>query len=271
MEREKNLTDWWKNAFGNGEYPLSDIFLSPNWVKRTQTEQDYLINKLKLKKGTKILDVCCGVGRHSIPLARKGFHVTGVDISKKYLDQAREQALRESLDNIQFIESDARSIDFKGEYDLALNMFSSLGYFTDPKDDHKVIEGIYKSLKPGGLAVLEIYNSERLLAVLGEFKKYDWLTSQWAEVKENGLTVLGDFMYLEDEKAFQNKFVFLKGDSRKEMITFNRLFTKKDLTDMFESVGFQIKNVFGNMDGSRYKAKTSPNLVIIAQKPTNNS
>ncbi|EKD41163.1 MAG: methyltransferase type 11 [uncultured bacterium] len=221
---------------------------------------------LKLDPTTSILDVCCGVGRHSIPLAKKGCRVQGVDISKKYLKIAKKKAFVNKLP-AQFSLGDARLLKFDNQFDIALNLFSSLGYFINASDDHKIIRGIYRALKPDGKLVIEIYNSTRILHMLDFCHKHHWLSTQWSEASNKEFIVLADPQVLKRQKAFMNHFIFLyKNGVRKEMKTFNRIFTLDDLSHLLEANKFKILKVYGGLDGSKYHPLTSENMVLIAGK-----
>ena len=94
----------------------------------TKRQVDFLIDKLELKGNERILDLACGFGRHSLEFARRGYEVTGVDITPEYIRYATEQAGKEKL-NAEFICRDIRDISFENEFDVVLNMADgAIGY-----------------------------------------------------------------------------------------------------------------------------------------------
>ena len=99
-------------------------------------------------RGTSILDLCCGFGRITLELARRGFAPTGVDITASYIRTAREDSSHEGL-NIEFIQDDVRNFMRKGAFDAAINLYNSFGYFENPKDDLIFLKNAYNSLKKG--------------------------------------------------------------------------------------------------------------------------
>src|SRR5260370_9502779 len=105
-----------------------------------------MISLLDLKSGATMLDLCCGIGRHSIEFARRGFNVIGVDLTKPYLEQARASASKENL-KIEFVLSDMREFSRPGAFDAAINFFRPFGYFAAPADDAKVAINLLYSLK----------------------------------------------------------------------------------------------------------------------------
>ena len=115
-------TDWFDGYFE--EEWLDEIALHiPE--ERTRSEVDFVLERLGLGPGAKVLDVACGHGRHSLELARRGFDVTGVDLSPRSIAFAREAAEREGL-RATFVERDARELDFDAEFDAAINLFTSV-------------------------------------------------------------------------------------------------------------------------------------------------
>ena len=118
----------------------------------------FLIKQLHLKGTEKILDLACGFGRHSLEFARRGYDVTGIDITPAYIDYANEQAKKENL-NAKFICQDIRTITFDKEFDVVLNMADgAIGYLEDDGENHKIFSVIAKALKNGGKHFMDIIN-----------------------------------------------------------------------------------------------------------------
>src|SRR5436309_709930 len=106
-----------------------------------------------------VLDLCCGPGRHSIPLALRGLAVTGVDRSPVLLRQAQENAEEKGV-QIELVRSDMRRFVRPAAFDLALNVSISFGYFEDPGENLAVLANVQESLRPGGVFVLEVSGKE---------------------------------------------------------------------------------------------------------------
>jgi len=111
-----------------------DYMFNPARLEQARAEVDQLVALLKLGSGVQLLDLCCGIGRHSLEFARRGFMVTGVDRTARYLELARDGAARENL-SIEFVHSDMRAFVRREAFNGALSMFTSFGYFEDPADD----------------------------------------------------------------------------------------------------------------------------------------
>ncbi len=129
-----------------------------SWVEDTVRQVDFLIEAMQLRPGQRILDLACGFGRHSLELARRGFSVVGVDITKDYVDYAQQQAQREGLD-AHFLCMDIRRVPFAGEFDAMLNMADgAVGYLENDAENRKIFEVAARALKPGGRHFMDIMN-----------------------------------------------------------------------------------------------------------------
>lgn len=144
-------SDWYKKIW------TLDI-QNHSWVEDTRNQVDFLIEKMELKGDEKVLDLACGFGRHSLELARRGFDVTGVDITTDYINYANEQAKNENL-NARFICSDIREVSFQDEFDVVLNMADgAVGYLENEEENLKIFDLVARALKSGGKHFMDIMN-----------------------------------------------------------------------------------------------------------------
>jgi SAM-dependent methyltransferase len=146
--------DWTKSFFRR------EIFTpgSPEAVAAAPGEVRFLWRALGLAKGSRVLDVACGTGRHAVRLARRGASVLGVDVTPAYLAEARRAA--RGLPNARFLRADMRRVSRRAEFDAAINLWTSFGYFEDPADDLKTLRAVARALKPGGLFLIDILDYE---------------------------------------------------------------------------------------------------------------
>ena len=144
----RNLGGNWyqEEKFWNLFAPL--IFNDARW-QRTETEIDGLLKLINAEKNQKILDACCGVGRHSIELAKRGLRVTGIDITKSFLEAAGLSAEAEGV-AVDFIESDILRYTATNTFDHVINMYTSFGYFESEDDNALFLKNMRANLKPGG-------------------------------------------------------------------------------------------------------------------------
>ena len=212
-------------------------------------------------KTHKILDLCCGLGRISTELARRGFSVTGVDLSATLLNTAREDAAAENLE-IEYIEADARSFKRLRFFDMAINLYSSFGYFDDPSDDRLLLQNVYESLKPGGSFIIETLGKE--IAVR------DFTTGEWFE--RDNYTVLTEYEAVDSWSYLKNRWVLMQisGESplhhtKAEKTFTQRLYAASELRSMFFEAGFKTAEICGGWDGRHYD-QNAATLIIIGRK-----
>src|SRR5437879_669704 len=173
---EQPDSEWWRSWFGPGYLALYDEYLA----ERTPVEIDRLEALLGMRPPLRILDLPCGQGRHAIELARRGYNVTGADLSPYLLSVADERG-RASSARVRWLSADMRRPIAGETFDVVLNLFTSLGYFADEADDQKVVRGASAMLGPGGRFVLELLNGER---VMNHFQAREWFTVGQAAVVE---------------------------------------------------------------------------------------
>lgn len=138
-------------------YEYQDI-LTP---ERTCADVDFLERELHLEKSMKVLDLCCGHGRHTIELAKRGYQMTGLDLNTFFLDNAKHDAEAAGA-TINWIKSDMREVPFEGEFDVVVNLFTAFGYLESDDEDQKVLHQVTKALKPGGQFTLDVYNGSNV-------------------------------------------------------------------------------------------------------------
>ncbi len=130
-------------------------FLAPYAPAQTERELAFLTRQLPLPDYRTVLDLCCGSGRHAIPLAARGYVVTGVDRDESAVAQARRQA----GDSVTFVRGDMRELETAapGTFDAAICMWQSFGYF-DSATNMDVLRQMRDRLRPGGRLILDVYH-----------------------------------------------------------------------------------------------------------------
>ena len=127
-----NPREWFEDEdFWTAYAPL--MFDEAHWAE-VPAIVDAIERLAKPAPGAAVLDTCCGPGRHSLELASRGYRVTGIDITEAYLEAARASA---GDDNPRFLKADIRDFSTDQPFDLAINLYTSFGYFSDPADDWK--------------------------------------------------------------------------------------------------------------------------------------
>jgi len=245
-----------KNWFENNDFwqTWGPVLFSTQRIANTPTEVDYMLALVKIPGKAHVLDLCCGVGRHSLELARRGFKVTGVDRTQVYLIQAEQQAEQEGL-KIEFVQEDMRNFCRPDSFDLVINLFTSFGYFEDIEEDRQVARNIHGSLKSGGTLLMDMSGKE---IVARDFREHDWHEVDgvyWLEERK----ITGDW------DRIWNHWIMFKDGKRFENIICPRLYSAVELSTLLRESGFQKLNVYGGFDGSPYD-NHAKRLVMVAQK-----
>ena len=229
------------------------LFEERRW-QQAQGEVANIISLVKLSPGASILDLCCGPGRHSLQLAQAGFSVTGVDRTKTYLQKARKQAAKEEL-NIEFICADMRDFCRPNAFDAVINLFTSFGYFEDISDDRKVITNVYRSLKSGGVFLIDTMGKEILARI---FRERDWY-------EVNGIVVLQERKVCRDWSWLEERWVMIKDGKMDEHKLSHRLYSAAELAALLKDCGFTTVDAYGDLAGAPYD-QTAKRLVVVAYK-----
>ena len=152
------MSDWFEDdSLWKGLYPF---MFSERRFNVAEDEAKGILALSKLEKGN-VLDLACGPGRHAIALARDGFRVTGVDLSPFLLEKAASLAQEQNVD-VEWVQADMRHFLRPEAFDLAISIFTSFGYFDDKQDDLAVLRNIRRSLRVGGILVMELMGKEIL-------------------------------------------------------------------------------------------------------------
>lgn len=158
---------WWEEYFDETFVDIYRDFLTP---ARTEREVEGLREMVPLEPGARVLDLACGWGRHSVALARAGFRVTGVDLSRTLLARAKKRAKAAGME-VNLVRGDMREISYAEEFDAVLSMYSSLGYWLSDEEDLRVLRAARSALKPGGFFVLETMHRDH---AVGGYAHRDW-------------------------------------------------------------------------------------------------
>ena len=213
---------------------------------------DRLMLRLNPRPGAEMLDVACGKGRHSIHLAAKGYHVTGIDISEDSIREAKEH----ETPNLQFYLHDMRLPFWINFFEYAFNFFTSFGYFATRREHDNSIRTIAQALRKDGILVLDYLNVHYA---------EDHLVHQ-SEKQVDDVNYYITKWY--DEKHFFKKIV-VEDDRLTEPLEYTEevaKFSLGDFTEMFAYHKLQIQEVFGDYQFSNYDVKKSPRLLMIARK-----
>ncbi|MFW9925978.1 MAG: class I SAM-dependent methyltransferase [Candidatus Thorarchaeota archaeon] len=234
---------------------MEPVLFTEARIAHTVNEVDSIKSLCKMQPDESVLDLCCGIGRHSLEFARRGHKVVGVDRTKLYLDKARLKAKEENL-NVEFVLDDMRTFYRKQSFDIVLSMFTSFSYFEDHEEQMLVLRNIYSSLRAGGRLFLDSAGKEILARI--------FLRQSWSEWPHGFL--LEEREAIDNWTKMNNKWIFVERDGtvhRYDVIHW--IYSGAEIKEMMENVGFSDIKVFGGLDGRAYDNE-AVRLVIVATK-----
>lgn len=242
MEKEW-FTDWFDTSYYHTLYKHRDYSEASEFI-------DNITQFLQLKPNTSCWDLCCGKGRHSIYLNKKGYKVVGTDLSEQSIIQANKSA-NATLD---FYTQDMRTLFRTNYFDVVFNLFTSFGYFDKRQDDVRVFSSVYKSLKPNGLFVFDFLNAQcvRNNFVANMEPTIDGITFHITKTIENH-TVIKNIDFTDNNKAYHFE----------ERV---KLFDKSYFDGLAQECGFTLLHTFGNYQLEPFDLQTSPRLILVLQK-----
>jgi SAM-dependent methyltransferase len=251
--KNKRKEEWFDNdAFWRDTYP----FMFPPKRFEDTPEQLKQVLALTKPKGKAVLDLCCGPGRFSIPLAKRKFKVTGVDRTKFLMDKAKARAIAEKV-NIEWVFQDMRDFIRPNSFDLALSMFTSFGYFDNKSEDMLVLGNIFASLRPGGVFLIDIVSKEQLGKIF---------ESTVSAVLPDKTRVVLCHEIIDNWTRTQNEWIFIKNGKAKSYKFHHTIYSGQELIDRMEKVGFVDIRLYGNLAGDKY-GYGSQRLIAVGLKP----
>lgn len=234
--------EFWKDMY--------DWLFPPERFQAAREQVEKVLNMTDIYGG-KVLDLCCGPGRHAYELAKLGFEVTAVDASEFLLNKAKELCL--GLTNIRFVHADMKDFVEPNYFDLVINMFTSFGYFKDHNDNLKVLRNIRKSLKDGGKLLMEMASKE---IVLKNYKD--------SIVSERDQKMLIEKHSFEPGMARMiNDWIVLENGRYKIYRLEHYLYSAHELKMMLQICGFNNIILYGSLDKDPYDLNAK-RLVVLA-------
>ena len=207
--------------------------------EQTLAEVDFVVAQLALEPPARILDVACGHGRHALELARRGFRATGVDLSESPLAYAREHA--DGLD-LELVQADMRELPWEGEFDGALNLYSSFGYYPTQEEDEAALAAIARSLRPGGRLVLDGVNP---LSLAARFRPQAW------EELPDGRLLLQEISFEVRTGRNAQTWTIVRPDGTRVRRSYSmRVYAAPELESMLGRAGLDVVEMHGGFDGT---------------------
>ena len=254
MGRTRRSGKWYVDFFREGFYYRT--YAPMGHFHRTEEEAEFIVQALGLEPGAAILDLGCGQGRHTVALARRGYQMTGLDLSALHLRLARRVA-REAGADVRWHRADMRDIPWEREFDGAINMFTSFGYLENDEEDFKVLQGVARALRPGGRFLIDTINRESLMRRWEERHEQKGLDGT-IRIEERS------FDFLTSRQRNHVRAIYPDGTQAEGHIDL-RLYTLTELAGMLARAGLAVREVWGGYDGREYGFDTR-RMIVLAEK-----
>lgn len=246
-EEKKDSEPWYEKWFG-------DHYLHV-YAHRDEDEAyaqaDLIARLFPPETYPEMLDVCCGEGRYARVFNDKGYSVTGTDLSSQLIQAAQEK----SPETIHYRICDMRDIIWRNRFDIAVNLFTSFGYFDDEDQDRNVFKAVHASLKTGGCFWVDLMNREYIVEHMKP-----------ASSRTEGLMTIEEKRSLSpDGKRIIKDIIICTNEDTHTYRESVRMYTEGEIGGLMEDTGFEVIHTFGDYDGSLY-TKRSPRLICAGRK-----
>ena len=228
-----------------------------NAITPQETEQDvnFLETELGLLKGSRVLDIPCGNGRHSLEFAKRGYAMSCIDLSDEFIAEARQSANANGVHLVECIRMDIRDINFQERFDGAFCFGNSFGYL-DREANAKFLKNISRSLKPGAKFVVETgLAAESLLPGLQ--------ARRWHRFGD--IIALSENRYDTLESELHTDYTFIRGGTIECCTATYSVYTVAELKGLFRTCGLLVTRLYGSRDRNPYNLG-NPHLFLTAKK-----
>ncbi len=243
---------WYKKWFNS---PLYEKLYANRNEKEATLLADFIEKLIPKSKYPEILDLGCGRGRHSITFAKRGYNVTGIDLSEQAIATAKQKALDNGLDNTHFEVRDMRD-PLNEKFDGIVNLFTTFGYFLDDDENRNVLKSAFHMLRKNGIFILDYLNAVKVKKEINPIET--------GKIDEMDYTIKRK---IEDGMVF--KSITFSDSSLSDPITFSERVKLHELPWFEENLaaaGFEITDVYGDYLGNSFDETESPRLLIISKK-----
>jgi 2-polyprenyl-3-methyl-5-hydroxy-6-metoxy-1,4-benzoquinol methylase len=241
------------NTFFEGSYKYAWKGTIPAGL--TEAEVDFIQEIAVLKKGSKVLDIMCGYGRHALELGKRGIQVTAIDNLKEYIDEIELNASEQELP-VNAIQADVLQAKITDVYDAVICMGNSFAFF-DKQDAITILKNISAHLKPGGVLII---NSWMIAEVaIKHFRERDWHYA--GEYK-----CMLEYKYRFHPSRIESEQTIIAPDGAVEMVKgIDYIFTLDELEQMFNEAGLKTKDVYSTPRKKRFIIGDGRAYIVISK------
>ncbi|MCY9658951.1 class I SAM-dependent methyltransferase [Paenibacillus chondroitinus] len=239
---------WYQESFGNDYllvYKHRDMQGAYHEVKK-------MMDWLDLEQGADVLDLCCGMGRHSLALADFGYEITGVDLSEVLLTEAAEL---DKQKRVTWVRGDMREVPLGRQFDAVVNLFTSFGYFDEEEQNAKVFYEMHRLLKEGGRFIIDFLNPIYVQTHL----------VPRSQRMEGDIQIL-ETRAIEDGCVRKRIVISQEGFPERKYLEQVKLYDRVAFEAMLQKAGLHIDHVYGSYDGHPYEADSSCRMIFVGHK-----
>jgi 2-polyprenyl-3-methyl-5-hydroxy-6-metoxy-1,4-benzoquinol methylase len=249
----------------NTDYKVGDLIYDANIYDGLNTflsDLQFYKKWLPKNKEAKILELCCGTGRLTLPIAKDGYNICGVDYTSSMLEQAKIKALETGLD-IRFIEADIRTLNLQEKYDLIFIPFNSIHHLYENKDLFNALSVVKNHLKDGGLFLLDCFNPNIQYIVEGE--KGQKTIAEYTTSDGRDVLIKQTMRYENATQINRIKWhYFINGKSHSTQNLDMRLFFPQELDSYLERAGFNVIHKFGSFEEEAFNDNSEKQIYVLA-------
>ncbi|HSQ26957.1 MAG TPA: class I SAM-dependent methyltransferase, partial [Anaerolineales bacterium] len=209
---------------------------------------------LHLDHPMKILDLACGFGRHANRLAALGHSVVGIDYTPGFLELAKKAADTAGV-RVEYIQGDMRTIKYKNEFDCALLLFTSFGYFSE-ESNSQVVKNLAAALRPGGLLCMDIPNRDLRASDM----------PPCTVIEKEGNLMIDRHSFDPLTGRWHNKRIIIRDGIRKDKPFSIRLYNLSEIQNLLANSGLRLTSTYADWNGNSLTAEAR-RMIVIAQKP----
>jgi SAM-dependent methyltransferase len=244
-------TNWWENFFHG---VALDFWRAAISDEQTRAEADFIEKQLRLAASRKVLDVPCGNGRIAIELARRGFELTGADISTEFVSEAKRNSLAAGVD-VDWQERDMRNLPWTNEFDGAFCFGNSFGYLDDDENT-EFLQAVSRSLKSGARFILDA-------PAVAECVLPNFQPSRSIEIA--GIAVSIQHRYDHEQGRMFNDFTFTRDGVEDKRPSSQRVYTYQQLTALLHDAGFEVVSAYASLTEEPFKLGAN-RLLLVSEK-----
>ena len=245
--------DWWNHFFDGLAVEFWRAVLPP---EATRADVEFLWKHLRLERGAQVLDVPCGAGRLTLPLAERGCVMTGIDVSREFLEAAESAARKTDGVSVTYRRGDMRVLPTDGRFAAVFCFGNSFGYLDDAGNE-EFLAAVASALAPGGRFALDFGQTAE-----GVFPRL--VPRQ--EVEMAGFRFVEETRFDPVTSRIENVFEFSKDGRSERKLASQRLYLAGDVVRMLARVGLEMREMFGSIDGDPF-GLGSERLLVVAEKP----